>query len=143
MKKDLIFRAFEDETMPIQKELARLKEINQELIDITETYERNVLDRFDEIEQYGYICGTNAKKYNLQIIKVLDLMIPPTELRQAIDKLERNLIDKHAERDKKIKNLKSKSKNKKKAPKPKPKIMPKPFEERVQLFTKTEKMLFL
>ena len=68
MKKDLIFRAFEDETMPIQKELARLKEINQELIDITETYERNVLDRFDEIEQYGYICGTNAKKYNLQII---------------------------------------------------------------------------
>ena len=70
-------------------------------------------------------------------------MIPPTELRQAIDKLERNLIDKHAERDKKIKNLKSKSKNKKKAPKPKPKIMPKPFEERVQLFTKTEKMLFL
>jgi hypothetical protein len=51
--------------------------------------------------------------------------------------------DKHAERDKKIKNLKSKSKNKKKAPKPKPKIMPKPFEERVQLFTKTEKMLFL
>jgi hypothetical protein len=36
LKKDLIFRAFEDETIPIQKELSRMKEIKQELIEKVE-----------------------------------------------------------------------------------------------------------
>jgi hypothetical protein len=36
LKKDLIFRAFEDETIPILKELARMKVIKQELNDKVE-----------------------------------------------------------------------------------------------------------
>ena len=71
------------------------------------------------------------------------MLIPPSELEFAIEKLERSLTEKRADRDKKIKNLKSKSKIKKKAPKPKIKIMVKSFEERVHLFTNSEKMLFL
>jgi hypothetical protein len=44
-------------------------------------------------------------------------MVPPTELEFGIEKLERILAEKRAERDKKMKNLKSKLKIKKKAPK--------------------------
>ena len=70
-------------------------------------------------------------------------MVPPTELEFGIEKLERILAEKRAERDKKMKNLKSKLKIKKKAHKPKLKIMTKTFDERVSLFTNSEKLLFL
>jgi hypothetical protein len=36
--------------LPIEKELGRMKVIKQELIEKTDTYEREVLDRIDEIE---------------------------------------------------------------------------------------------
>ena len=41
-----------------------MKEIKQELSDKVETFQRDVLDRVDEIEQYGHISLINSKKYS-------------------------------------------------------------------------------
>jgi hypothetical protein len=86
----------------------------------------------------------NSKRISQNIIKALNLMIPPTELEFAIEKLEKNLTEKRAERDKKIKNLKSKSKKKKKAPKIlNAKLNVNLFKERALLFSEEVKILFL
>ena len=44
-----------------KKTVKRMKEIREELLDLTETYQKNVLERTDELEQLGQLEAGHSK----------------------------------------------------------------------------------
>ena len=81
------------------------------LLDLTETYQKNVLEITDELEQLGQLQDWHSKDFSRKILELSNL-IPPKELEAAIFNLETLIKKKLAEMDLRIKNLKSKKKKK-------------------------------
>jgi hypothetical protein len=108
-KIDLINQAFEEEVADIKKELKRIKLIKQELWDEIEAFQRSLLERIDELEQYGNITALESKKYSNKIYKVKKV-VPGNEIDAAVSRLEAQILRKQLERDKKMKKIKIKKK---------------------------------
>ena len=60
-----------------KKTFTRVKEINQELKEITEIYMKEVLERTDELEQLGKF--SDAKEFSKKILELSEL-VPPKGL---------------------------------------------------------------
>ena len=88
-----------------------MKIIKEELLELTETYQKNVLERTDELEQLVHMDTGRIKEFAKQILNISKL-IPPKELEDAIENLENEIRHKLDEMKSKIKNLKSKKKKK-------------------------------
>ena len=56
-----------------------MKQIKEELLCLTQAYQKNVLERTDELEQLGLYAAEYSKKFSK---KILDLsnMVPPVEI---------------------------------------------------------------
>ena len=106
-----IIEAYEQETASTKKTLKRAKQIKIELVEITEIYQKNVLQKTDELEQLGLLEAARSKDFSNLILKLSNL-VPPIELEASINNLETQIKQKLAEMDHKIKNLKSKKKKK-------------------------------
>ncbi len=89
-----------------KKTLKRVKQINQELLNLTETYQKNVLERIDELEQLGQFVAGQAKDFSKKILEISKL-VPPIEVGQSIENLQTYITKKLAEMDQKIKNVKT------------------------------------
>ena len=61
VKVNQIIDAYEQEVASTKKTLKRAKQIKEELLDITETYQKNVLERTDELEQLGQLTPASSK----------------------------------------------------------------------------------
>ena len=109
-----IYENYDNQMANTNKKLRRVKEINEELKVITETYLKEVLERTDELENLGQFAA--SKEFSKKIIEHLSKMVPPVELEASIKNLRTELDQKLAEMERIIKNLK-KSKKKKKAEK--------------------------
>ena len=59
-----------------KKTLKRMKEIKEELINITQAYQKNVLERTDELEQLGQLVDWHSKEFSKKILE-LSNMVPP------------------------------------------------------------------
>ena len=88
-----------------------MKIIKEELLELTETYQKNVLERTDELEQLVHMDTGRSKEFAKQILNISQL-IPPKELEDRIKNLENEIRHKLDEMKSKIKNLKSKKKKK-------------------------------
>ena len=60
-----------------KKTFTRVKEINQELKEITEIYMKEVLERTDELEQLGKFA--DAKEFSKKLLELSEL-VPPKGL---------------------------------------------------------------
>ena len=69
-----------------------------ELFDITETYQKNVLERTDELEQLGQLPTGYSKVFSKKILEISEL-VPPLELEASMIKLETEIKQKLAEMD--------------------------------------------
>ena len=69
-----------------------------ELLDITETYQKNVLERTDELEQLGKLPAGHSKDFSKKILAISKL-VPPIELEASIINLETEIRKKFAEMD--------------------------------------------
>ena len=94
-----------------KKVLKRVKEINMELLEMTETFQRKVLDKTDELEMLGQMTSIESKQFSKQVIAISEI-IPPTQINTSIETLTNELNQKLAELNSKIKNIKSKNKKK-------------------------------
>ena len=56
-----ITAAYQEEMAVAKKTFKRMKEIREELLDLTETYQKNVLERTDELEQLGQLDAGRSK----------------------------------------------------------------------------------
>ena len=54
-----------------------------ELLDITEAYQKNVLERTDELEQLGQFSGEQSKVFSKKILELSEL-VPPIDLQASI-----------------------------------------------------------
>ena len=106
-----ITEAYEQEMAGIKKTFKRVKQIRVELLDLTEGYQKNVLERTDELEQLGQLKTQSSKNLQKKIID-LSKLVPPVELDASLNNLETKIQQKLAEMNQKIKNLKPKKKNK-------------------------------
>ena len=88
-----------------------MKEIQQEWLEKVEKFQRDLIDRVDEVERFGHIAPYQSKQYSKQIIQTIGLIVPPKEIDSSINKLESIITLKHSERKNKIKNLKSSKSN--------------------------------
>ena len=95
----------------IKKTFKRVKQIRVELLDLTEGYQKNVLERTDELEQLGQLKTQSSKDFQKKILD-LSKLVPPVELDATLNNLETYIQQKLAEMNQKIKNLKPKKKNK-------------------------------
>ena len=93
--------------------LKRVKEIKQELTEKVDTFQKDVLERTDELEQLGQIAAERSKQFSKQIHS-LSQVVPPVELDASIKNLETEIKCKLAEMDVKIKKVKKKKKAEKK-----------------------------
>jgi hypothetical protein len=59
--------------------LKRVKELNLKLIDLTEIYQKSVLEVTDELELLGQLPPGHSKDYSKKIIDLCNL-VPPKEL---------------------------------------------------------------
>ena len=50
-----------------------------ELLDITEAYQKNVLERTDELEQLGQLSADHSKVFSKKVLE-LSKLVPPIEL---------------------------------------------------------------
>ena len=57
------------------------------MLEITETYQKNVLERTDELEQLGQFSAEHSKEFSKKILN-LSKLIPPAELEASINDLE-------------------------------------------------------
>ena len=108
-KKIKIAETYEKEVEGTKKTLKRMKQIKLELMEITETYQKNVLERTDELEQLGELEAARSKEFAKMILN-LSKIVPPAELEVSINSLETFIQEKLAEMEKKIKKIKSKKK---------------------------------
>ena len=53
-----------------------MKEIREELLDLTETYQKNVLERTDELEQLGQLSAEHSKVFSKKIQELSELVHP-------------------------------------------------------------------
>ena len=67
--------------------MIRVIEIKKELLEITETYQRNVLERTDELEQLGHFTAGHSKLFSKKILDLSNI-VPPVELDVLIGNLE-------------------------------------------------------
>ena len=58
-----------------------------ELLEITETYQKNVLERTDELEQLGQLPTEHSKEFSKKILAISKL-VPPIELDASINYME-------------------------------------------------------
>ena len=93
-----ITEAYEKEAEVKKKTLQRAKQIKVELVDITETYQKNVLERTDELEQLGQLSAQQSKVFSKKILQLSEL-IPTMELEASMNKLETEIKQKLAEMD--------------------------------------------
>ena len=110
-----------------------MKEIREELLDLTETYQKNVLERTDELEQLGQLEAGHSKQFSKKILD-LSKLVPPAELADSIANLETQIKQKLADMDLKIKKLKSKTKKKKK------KVEKKTIQQRMAVLSAQQKL---
>lgn len=103
----MINEAFEEEVADTKNEIKRIKLIKQELQDEIEAFQRSFLERIDEIEYFGHITAVESKKCSNDIYKVNEA-VPANEIDDALSRLEAQILQKQAERDKKIKKIKIK-----------------------------------
>ena len=78
---------YEQEMSSTKKTLKRTKEIKEELKDLTEVYQKNVLERTDELEQLGQLPAGQSKDFSKKILE-LSKLVPPEELQVSINNLE-------------------------------------------------------
>ena len=90
-----IIEAYEQEASGTKKTLQRAKQIKVELLEITETYQKNVLERTDELEQLGQLPIGHSKVFSQKIIELSNL-VPPIELEASLNKLETEIKQKLA-----------------------------------------------
>ena len=93
-----IAEAYQQEAAGTKKTLQRAKQIKVELLDITETYQKNVLERTDELELIGQLPAGYSKVFSKKILE-LSILVPPTELEASMNKLETEIKQKLAEMD--------------------------------------------
>ena len=106
-----ITQAYEEEMAGRKKVLKRVKEINMELLEMTEAFQRKVLDKTDELEMLGQMTSIESKQFSKQVIAISEI-VPPTQINTSIETLTNELNQKLVELNSKIKNLKSKNKKK-------------------------------
>ena len=94
-----------------KKTLKRVKMIKKELLDLTEAYQKNVLERTDELEQLGHFEAYCSKEFSKKIL-ALGRLVPPVEIEATINYLETLIKKKLVEMEQKIKKLKPKKKKK-------------------------------
>ena len=104
-KIDKITEAYQEEMAETKKTLKRVKQINEELLFITEKYQKTVIERIDELQQLGQLEATRSKHFS-KVILSLSNIVPPIEIATSLQNLETEINLKWAEMDKKIKNLK-------------------------------------
>ena len=75
--------AYEQEAAALKKTLQRAKQIKVELVDITEAYQKNVLERTDELEQLGQFSGEQSNVFSKKILELSEL-VPPIDLQASI-----------------------------------------------------------
>ena len=69
-----------------------------ELLNLTEAYQKNVLEITDELEQIGQLPAGYSKKFSKKILD-LSKLVPPTELEASLSKLEAEIKQKLTEMD--------------------------------------------
>ena len=69
-----------------------------ELLDITEAYQKNVLERTDELEQLGQLSADNSKMFSKKVLE-LSKLVPPIELEASMNVLETEIKQKLDEMD--------------------------------------------
>ena len=106
-----ITQAYEEEMAGRKKVLKRVKEINMELLEMTEAFQRKVLDKTDELEMLGQMTSIESKQFSKHGIAISEI-VPPTQINTSIETLTNELNQKLVELNSKIKNLKSKNKKK-------------------------------
>ena len=74
-------------------------------MEITEVYQKKVIERTDELEELGQLLRWHSKDFSKKILE-LSKLVPPVELDASINNLETDIRNKLAEMDLKIKNLK-------------------------------------
>ena len=75
--------AYEQEAAAAKKKLQRAKQIKVELVDITEAFQKNVLERTDELEQLGQFSAEQSKVFSKKILELSEL-VPPIDLQASI-----------------------------------------------------------
>ena len=93
-----ITEAYEQDMAGKKKILQRAKQIKVELVDITETYQKNALERTDELEQLGQFSVQQSKVFSKKILELSEL-IPLMELEASMNKLETEIKQRLAEMD--------------------------------------------
>ena len=69
-----------------------------ELLEITETFQKNVLERTDELEYLGQLPAGYSKVFSKKILEISEL-IPPIELEASMNRLETEIKQKLAVMD--------------------------------------------
>ena len=82
-KIEKITEAYQQEIAGTEKTLKRVKIIQEELLELTETYQRNVLERTDELEQLGHLEAGRSKEFSKQVLN-LSKLVPPIELKASM-----------------------------------------------------------
>ena len=59
-----ITKAYKQEMADIKKTMNRMKQIKDELKDLTKKYQKNVLERTDELEQLGHLVDCQSKEFS-------------------------------------------------------------------------------
>ena len=68
------------------------------LLELTESYQKNVLEITDELEQLGQLPDWHSKDFSKEILELSNL-VPPKELEAAMFNLETYIKKKLAEMD--------------------------------------------
>ena len=61
---------YDQEMAGTKKTLKRIKIIKEELVELTETYQKNVLERTDELEQLGQLADWHSKEFSKSILSL-------------------------------------------------------------------------
>ena len=78
---------YEQEMAGAKKILKRVKVIKEELFELTEIYQKNVLERTDELERLGQLAAGYSKVFSKKILDLSNL-VPPAEIEASINRLE-------------------------------------------------------
>ena len=93
-----VTEAYEKEAASAKKILKRAKYIKVELFEMTEIYQKNVLERTDELEQLGQLSAEHSKAFSKKVLE-LSKLVPPIELEASMIRLETEIKQKLAEMD--------------------------------------------
>ena len=80
-----ISETFEQEMAETKQTFTRMKEINEELKELTDTYVKVVLERSDELAQLGQFAASKDFSKKIQEFKEV---VPPKDLEASIAKLK-------------------------------------------------------